>query len=184
MDSFTRSEVTRVKQVITCTSDRYRPSYGRYAQDHPRQCVFVGSTNKNDWNKDETGARRFWPIACNGEIDVAAIQANREQFFSEAVYQFKAGESWWEMPEEETRSEQNKRYDADVWIEPISEYVALKTKVSVNEILTRCLKVENSRSQRSDQMRVATCLRALGWKNVGNERSGHIVRKMWRRDES
>ena len=69
MDSFSRAEVTKVKQIITCTNDRFRESYGRHAKDHPRQCIFVGTTNRDDWNTDVTGARRFWPIACQGEIN-------------------------------------------------------------------------------------------------------------------
>src|SRR5207302_6188158 len=78
MDSFSRAEVTKVKQVVTCTNDRFRESYGRRAEDHPRQCIFVGTSNK--WtHDDETGARRFWPIDCRGTVDVAAIAAVRPQ---------------------------------------------------------------------------------------------------------
>src|SRR5262249_23914540 len=139
MDAFSRAEVSRVKQTITDTLDRYRESFGRHAKDHLRQCVFVGTTNKDDWNKDDTGARRFWPIACKGEIDVEGIRANREQLFAEAVTRIKNGESWWEMPAEETRLEQQKRYDADAWSEDIAAFIALKSKVTVNEILVDCL---------------------------------------------
>src|SRR5262249_11330228 len=68
MDAFNGSQINRVKQTITCQSDRYRPAYGRYAKDHLRRCIFVGTTNRDDWNKDETGARRFWPITCKKQI--------------------------------------------------------------------------------------------------------------------
>jgi predicted permease len=78
MDAFSRAEVTKVKQVITSPSDRFREPYGRHSKDHPRQCIFAGSTNKDDWNRDETGARRFWPVACLNDIDVAAIQASAQ----------------------------------------------------------------------------------------------------------
>jgi predicted P-loop ATPase len=77
MDSFNRAEVNRVKQAISCPSDRFRPSYGHRAQDHKRQCVFVGTTNRDDWNRDETGARRFWPIACVGDVRLDIIRENQ-----------------------------------------------------------------------------------------------------------
>lgn len=179
MDSFSRADITRVKQVVTCPSDRYRESYGRYAKDHPRQCVFVGTTNKDDWNKDETGARRFWPIACKGDIDYAAIVANREQLFAEAVSLFKSGARWWEMPDAETKAEQAKRYDADPWLEPISEYIGLRREICVNEILVDHLKIDIGKVGRPDQMRAAACLRSLGWFSR-NERAGRTIRKVWR----
>ncbi len=180
MDAFRKAEVTRVKQAVTCLSDRYRESYGRHAKDHPRQCVFVGTTNRDDWNRDETGARRFWPIACRGDIDVDAIRASREQLFAEAVHRFKAGETWWEMPVEETLSEQAKRYDGDTWIDLISVFLELKTEVTINDILVDGLKFEVSRIGRADQMRVATCLRSLDWIK-GDGRVDGKVRKVWKR---
>jgi putative DNA primase/helicase len=179
MDSFDRVEVTKVKQIISCVSDRFRESYGRRAQDHPRQCIFVGTTNRDDWNRDPTGARRFWPIPCHGEIDLGAIRANRDQCFAEAVHRFKAGEPWWLMPVEETRSEQQKRYEADPWIDSIETFIQAKAEVTVWEILVDCLKFEASKIGKREQMRVATSLRFLGWEWT-NKREGTKVSKVWR----
>jgi Virulence-associated protein E/Bifunctional DNA primase/polymerase, N-terminal len=187
MDSFNRSETSKVKAVITTTSDNFRPSYGRRACDHPRQCIFVGTTNHDDWNKDETGARRFWPIACRGDIDLDAIRANRDQLFAEAVHRFKAGESWWEMPAEETKAEQESRYVDDVWTDLISEYIAgspgltnSRSSITVTEILSDCLKFEKAKIGKLDQMRVATCLRRIGWEKGKKERVGRVVTPVWR----
>ena len=180
LDAFSRAEVTRVKQVITSLSDRYRPAYGRHAKDHPRQCVFVGTTNADDWNRDSTGARRFWPVACHGEIDVAAITANRDQFFAEALARYRAGESWWEMPTEETTREQSQRYDSDAWTDDIAEFIHTQPKITVREILTNCLKIDLGKITKIDQMRVANCLRVLGWKRGKNERVESKQVRFWK----
>lgn len=181
MDSFSRGEVTRVKQVVTNASDRYRESYGRKAEDHPRQCVFVGTTNRDDWNRDETGARRFWPIRCNGDIDVDAIRAGREQFFAEAVARFKRGETWWEMPTDETITEQQSRYIAPAWVEPIQRYIdqervidegrtswltrpASLTDLSIAEVLEFGLDIPRSQWTKANEMRVGEALRFMGWR--------------------
>jgi predicted P-loop ATPase len=180
MDSFNRTEVTRVKQTITNRDDRYRESYAHRAERHPRQCVFVGTTNRSDWHKDETGGRRFWPIACNGEIDLAAIQANRSQFFAEAVHRFKAGETWWEMPAEETLAEQEKRYNEDPWMEFIQPFLLTKEKTTMTEVMADCLNIEPARMTKRDQMRVAACFHKLGWERGKNERVGREQVRFWR----
>jgi len=122
MDAFGRAEVNTIKKIVSCQSDRYRPAYGRTAQSFPRQGIMAGSTNKDDWNKDETGARRFWPIACK-HADIAYVREVRAQCFREALALLQSGATWWEMPEAETKAEQRKRYDADPWIGSISEWL-------------------------------------------------------------
>lgn len=162
MDSFNRAEVNRVKQTISCPSDRFRASYGRYALDHPRQCVFVGTTNRDDWNRDETGARRFWPIACRGPINLQAVRDNREQLFAEAVARHKAGEPHWLMPDEATRGEQEARYQADPWLGQVSEIIKGESKVTSSFVAEK-LGISIERRDRTVEMRIGACLRFLGW---------------------
>jgi putative DNA primase/helicase len=197
LDAFSRSDVTKVKQVVSCRSDRYREPYGRHAKDHPRQCVFVGTTNKDDWNRDETGARRFWPIACHGEIDLDAIRANRDQCFAEALHRYKAGEPWWEMPIEETETEQASRYIAPAWAEPIETYIHQERvwdgysnkwkaqtrltpleELSVAEILEHALDIPKAQWNKAAEMRVGEALRYLGWTKK-NVRHGVRIVKRW-----
>ena len=194
MDSFNRTEVTRVKQVITCTNDRFREPYGRHAEDHPRQCVFVATTNRDDWNRDETGARRFWPIACHGQIDLHAIRSNREQLFAEAVHRFKAGETWWEMPAVKTRHEQAKRYVAPAWVEPIQRYLEHepvkdgtetnwikrpepRPDVSIAEIFEYALELPKSQWTKANELRAAESLRYMGWKSKDMRRNGKVGKR-------
>ena len=161
MDAFSRVEVSRVKQTISCSADRYRASYGRYAIDHPRQCVFVGTTNRDDWSRDETGARRFWPITC-GEIRVDVIEANRDQFFAEAVKRHKAGEPHWLMPDEQTREEQEERYQVDAWQEKIAEIVKGESGVTTAFVAEK-MGIELVRLDRATEGRIGKCLRFMGW---------------------
>lgn len=178
MDSFSRVETNSVKKAVSVRSDRFRPSGAHgYAKDHPRQCVFIGTTNRDDWNKDETGARRFWPIRCT-MVELDLLRRQRELYFAEAVACYLAGESWWEMPEEETKAEQTERYDADPWLEPVAKFVGMMSSVTTNEVMQEALKIPVDKLSRSDQMRVATCLRVLGWSKRDGGKATRIGRKV------
>ena len=72
-----RREAERVKAFFSRRDDRYRSAYGKVSQDHPRQCVFIGSSNNLEF-VDVTGNRRFWPFRVAGQIDVAAIITDRD----------------------------------------------------------------------------------------------------------
>lgn len=181
--SMNRAEVTKVKQVISCQTDRFRVPWERHAADHPRQCTFVATTNTSDYNRDETGARRFWPIECHGTIKLDDIRRMREQLFAEAVALLKEGATWWQVEAEEAAEEQNARYIQDVWFDAVKEAVsASQSGISITDILTKKLEMKLSDQTRGDQMRVATILRKLGW-NWSNVRDGKRVTKVWRKQE-
>lgn len=181
MDAFRKAEVTKVKQVITCQVDRYRAPYERRSADHPRRCVFAGTTNRDDWNKDETGARRFWPVYCR-TIDHALLSKNRDQYFAEAAHLVKIGVDWWTMPEEETKKQQEARRDADELEGQIEHFLIGHNEISVYEIMDEMMKLPFDRQDKAMQMRIAKCLRVLGWKRpeVPTWRGGKAIRVWYR----
>lgn len=92
-----RSEQEAQKKFLSAQYDRYRPAYGRNVVEFPRQCVFLGSTNDNEPLKDDTGARRYWPVLCAGVNHGQHIGLEQEvdQLWAEAVARYEAGESLW-----------------------------------------------------------------------------------------
>lgn len=79
-----RASMKLLKSIITQQKDVYRAPYGREIEEHPRRCVFAMTTNDSKYLKDETGNRRWLPVECNGKVDIAWIEDNRDQLFAEA----------------------------------------------------------------------------------------------------
>lgn len=91
-----KTDVEIVKSFISRVDDKYRASYGVNVENHPRQCVIVGSTNaENGFLRDITGNRRFWPVRISGNFAKKPWQITTEevqQIWSEAIYLYKQGE--------------------------------------------------------------------------------------------
>ena len=170
LDSFNRSESTRAKAFISSSTDSYRAPYDRVTKDHPRQCVFIGTTNQYEYFKDSSGNRRYWPVLCSGELNVAGLMAMREQLFAEAVQLFKQGVQWWPSKDEQQRlftPEQEAREVGDPWEIAIHEWLAKGTEFEVTslDILVGALKMEVSKidGARQATTRVGVCMHKLGW---------------------
>jgi predicted P-loop ATPase len=167
LSAMRRGEVERVKAFISRPVDHYRPSYGTRSQDYPRQCVFVGSTNADAYLSDETGGRRFWPVAV-GRIRTEALSRDVEQLLAEAVVAYRNGEQWWlgADQEREAREEQADRRVADPWEQPVLEWLVGKLEASVAEVLRHAVNMPVERHDQAAMNRVARILRVTGWKQV------------------
>lgn len=167
LDAFNKAESTRAKQFFSASVDTYRESYGRRVLDVPRQCVFVGTTNQDEYLKDDTGNRRYWPVTCT-RVDIEGLRASREQLWAEAVAAYRAGDVWWvERDEAELfAAEQDKRYQADMWEEPIIHYLMhqhIGDAVTGAHILEKALNIDPSHWGKPEQMRVGKIMHRLKW---------------------
>lgn len=163
LSAMTRQEVETVKAFMSRAVDHYRPSYGRRSIDVPRQCAFVGSTNRDDYLQDDTGNRRFWPVKV-GVIDLAAVKRDRDQLWAEAVALYDRGVAWWLAKEEEDLAEveQLERVTVDPWEGLVASHVALLRFVVIDDLFLM-LQIPKERWSVKDQKRLAAILRRLGF---------------------
>lgn len=123
-ETLSRTEIKKMKAIITMQSDKYRPPYGRVSLDFPRRCVFAMTTNQDEYLKDETGNRRWLPVrVVNDKANIEWLEKNRLQLLAEAYYRVIAlNETVHEFPEEETRAQQEARRISDPNEEKIVEW--------------------------------------------------------------
>ena len=182
MHAVGRAEATLLKAFITRPAERYRPSYGRREVVEPRQCVFIGTTNRDAYLRDETGGRRFWPVRA-GTINIDALAHDRDQLFAEALFQYRQQARWWPDKDFERQymaPEQAGRYEADdVWEEKIAEYLDTHIKVTVGDVAREALHLETARVGTAQQRRITGIMANLGWKRANNGKTDSKGKRWW-----
>jgi predicted P-loop ATPase len=174
-----RAETAALKAFLTRNTERYRPPYGREEIIAPRQCVFVGTTNRETYLRDETGGRRFWPVRV-GTIDTDALARDRDQLFAEAVAAYRAGEPWWpdsDFEREHITPQQEARFEGDAWEELIGAWLAERDRCTLAEVAREGLHFTSDRLGTADQRRIVAVLTRLGWE----QRRGTGGVRHWRK---
>lgn len=93
-----KAELEQIKQFMSKQTDSYRAAYARRTQEHPRQCAFFGTTNDDEFLRDPTGGRRFWPVTVTDrgkEMGDSLDESTIDQIWAEIVIRYKAGENWY-----------------------------------------------------------------------------------------
>ena len=144
----TAGGVESVKRFLTATQDKYRIPYERRADTFYRQCVFAGTTNKDDFLQDETGNRRFLIIHTGvtkpfKSLFIPEAMDDIKQAWAEAVHIWKNEDPQLILPENCTQQakelqEANMADDGKRGI--IQEYLEGKTQVCAREIWFEALK--------------------------------------------
>lgn len=163
-----------IKSYFTAQVDRFRAAYDRRETEQPRGCVFIGTANNDDYLKDATGGRRFWPVRC-GEIDVAALRKDRDQLFAEAVARYRKGEAWWiesAVQHELATSEQADRMETSVLDEQVLEILDSWTEetATFSDVAMRLYPDVAGVSRAAERTRLVTTLgpamRKAGWLRI------------------
>lgn len=166
LESLRKADAARAKSFFTSAVDEYRPPYGRRNVKVPRSCIFAGTVNHASYLQDPTGNRRYWPIACTN-IDLDAIERDRDQLWAEAVYWFKQGMRWWPTTIEELaicEDAQAPRVESDEWEDPIARWLDAQPRTpTIGDVLQDVLRLERGHWGRSEQMRVSSILQRLGY---------------------
>ncbi len=184
LSAVNKSELEQQKSFLSDQFTKVRLSYDRRATVFERQQVFFGSTNRDEFLKDSTGNRRWWPVWCNvKDLDYKKLRSEVDQLWAEAY-----GVLWVQgksacLSEAAQRiafDEQEDKRESDVWGGRINEWlrtqapkdrydtklgsfnendVAPRDKVCISEVWEDCLGMNPQQQiKRMDQMRISAIL--------------------------
>jgi putative DNA primase/helicase len=131
-----KADIEKVKAFLSTSDDKYRPSYGKVVESHPRQCIIIATVNgERGYLRDITGNRRFWIIKCHQKKQRKAWDFDenfRAQFWAEAKEIWKSGEKLYLEGDvlEAAEKEQRGAMETDERVGMVEEY--LNTPVPEN----------------------------------------------------
>lgn len=180
--------VEEVKRFITTSTDRCRLPYHRNETSLPRQCIFVGTTNVDNYLTDPTGARRFLPFPCT-EVRTSMLTKEQVDNFWAACYMlYQQGVTWqvdreWAIQYAEPMQASRTAKDI-VTMERLEMYLthtpkqadkhmgwewelrkAELTEIAIQEFITTFNNVAPGSTMA--QRGVEVCLKSMGWKPGG-----------------
>jgi predicted P-loop ATPase len=174
LSGFNKVEAEAMRAFLSTQVDEVDLKFEKRASKHPRQFVFAATTNENQYLQE--AERRFWPVRC-GEIDVAAIKADRDQLWAEAVHREASGERIYSRPSDAAHEliaeAQKRRVHDEAWEGSVNKWLEQpETKGAIAEsrgfpiidIYTQVFPgAHQEKCSVPDQRRLAQCLRKAGW---------------------
>lgn len=174
-ETLSRTDAKKMKSMVSNQTDTYRAPYGRMMKDIPRRCVFAMSTNQDEYLKDESGNRRFFPVEVIGMVNLDWLKSNRQQLFAEALYRVETlKESVYEYPEEAEVHQASKMVRSsfedsiDDWLShPVgSNGMAMAIEVNgltIMDVWRYALNGDKAKIRKPEEMQVSLALRQLGY---------------------
>ena len=212
LDSITsKKEAGKLKNLISSPKDSLRPPYGRAIETFPRRSILIGTSNRDDFLRDETGSSRWWVVELPHNADRGfhinhdRIRRDRDAIWKAAVLAHQAGE----LPvlTTEQQAESNRRnlgFEVDhpwedfivEWLEKPGTPAAFTTEQCFH--LSGCsgFDPDNIRAgmyscgvtylapvAQKDAVEIGKILRRLGYVKDKHQRreNGKKLKRMWRR---
>lgn len=162
-------EVEAMKSFISRTVDHFRESYARRTNDYPRTCIFIGTTNDNEFLYDKTGNRRYLPV--NMQTSATDIFGREDyirnyilECWREALYLYNQGKTYLTIPVkyyDEVLNAQNNAVEDDPRAGIVLDYLNDKNvgdRVCTVEIFTKCFNGLKKNFSRMDAKEISRIL--------------------------
>lgn len=133
LQAFNKTDINTLKQFMSQKTDTFRAPYAKKTVEHPRHCVFFGTTNESEFLKDKTGNRRYWPVECMVQKPKKNVfkdlDEEVDQIWAEAIEIFNYGQEKLYLEgeaEKQALAKQESHLETHPWEGPIREFISRK----------------------------------------------------------
>lgn len=191
LDSLTtKREAGAVKALLSSSIDKYQLPYGRAIEDYPRRSIMIGTCNRDDFLRDETGSRRFWVIdlhhdfAAGNVIDVDRVVTDRDRIWKAAVLAYRSGRQRWLSSDDQNESNQrNRGFEQEhPWESRIAQWLNLDTPQGFTTeqcLLKSEIRLCEDSIQQKDYQDAAKVLTRLGYYRTRHQLRRYSNKRVW-----
>lgn len=187
-------EQEAIKSYLTRLNDRYRMPFDKRVTDHPRQCVFIGTTNKEQFLTDKTGNRRFYPVKVyQSGYDLFDHETEIKAYIRQCWAEAKALYDRNEIPPyadrrlmSEIRQMQDEATEDDYRVGLITAYLDDKFETCILDLWRNALSNDYSKPTKKDSQEIGMIMQSIsGWqKQVNPKRFQEFgLQRWWAREE-
>lgn len=177
-----KADAEALKEFISSPTDKIRKPYARSVEVLPRQSVFVGTTNKDEYLRDHTGNRRFWPVAV-GKCRFNDLKDIRDQLFAEAYLTWELGEKLYlddKKAVEQSVMEQESQMEYDSLVDELETWFKsdagkmFPLKFTMDALFSKDGPLSTVPMDRNTQTRVGFALRTLSYQKSRQRVGGRL----------
>lgn len=184
-------DIEWIKAFISRREERWIPKFMEFATVYKRRCIFIGTTNSDQFLADETGNRRFLPVRLGRKQDIQAIIRDRRKLWAEAGRLAREKGILWQDAARLAPVEHENFMVHDILEDKIARWLGEmelgqsrtngdREFLTTEEIACDCLHLEVNRLRGNEGQKIARIMRKLGYEPVRIYMNGVKVRA-WRK---
>ena len=176
LDAFAKADKTRQKVFFSSVEDNMRMPYARDTVRLPRLTVFCGSSNDDDYLRDETGNRRFYTATMTNQLNRGQWQAERDMVLAEAIASYGNGEMHYLSQEDmiAVEKENSRKSPANVFETPIRTWLNDRggDSFSLSDLVSGAL---TYRPTKSEQTSIGILLKRIGYHRKNDKYTKAVI---------
>lgn len=175
-----------IKALMSRQFEKWTPKFKEYRTQFPRRLMFWGTSNEDEILADATGERRWLPIRVERDVDVEAIECDREQLWAEGLARWRKSGVAWRDAERLARNEHAKFKISDPWSYAVEKWLDEENVACVSNkngdgfrsevVALEALRIDLGRYGRPEEMRIGRILRGFGMTPVYKRVDGRVTR--------
>ncbi len=170
-------EIEAVKAYLSKQNDKYREPYTKSTSEHPRQCIFIGTTNRTQFLTDRTGNRRFFPVVVHS--DAGELYQREEELHNDIIQCWAEAKAKYDKGEMSTvidysvidcaREAQADAVEEDYRVGMIAEYLEGRQIVCGIELWQKALNNRDSKPNRKESNDIVLIMQGFEeWERMSN----------------